>query len=93
LPVILATWKAEIGRIVVTGQPEQKVNRTPYQPISGHSGVCLFAQLHRRLGWGRSWFQAILGKKKKKIVCETPSQQKKAGSGGMYMSSQQLWEV
>jgi hypothetical protein len=32
-------------------------------------------------------------KKKKKIVCETPSQQKKAGSGGMYMSSQQLWEV
>jgi hypothetical protein len=31
--------------------------------------------------------------KKKKIVCETPSQQKKAGSGGMYMSSQQLWEV
>jgi hypothetical protein len=28
-PVILATWKAEIGRIVVRGQPRQIVQETP----------------------------------------------------------------
>jgi hypothetical protein len=30
-PIILATWEAEIGRIIVGGQPRQKVNETPSQ--------------------------------------------------------------
>jgi hypothetical protein len=33
MPVILATWEAEIGRIVVLGQPRQKVGKAPTQPI------------------------------------------------------------
>jgi hypothetical protein len=28
IPVILATWETEIGRIIVLGQPEQKVHET-----------------------------------------------------------------
>jgi hypothetical protein len=30
----LATWEAEIRRIMVQGQPRQKVSKTPSQPIS-----------------------------------------------------------
>jgi hypothetical protein len=28
-PIILATWEAEIGRIVVRGQPTQIIGETP----------------------------------------------------------------
>jgi hypothetical protein len=28
-PIILATWKAEIRRIMVRGQPKQRVLKTP----------------------------------------------------------------
>jgi hypothetical protein len=42
-PVILATWEAEIRRIMVRGQPRQKVGKTPSQPIKsweqGHMPV------------------------------------------------------
>jgi hypothetical protein len=31
IPVILATWEAKIERIVVPGQPRQKVCKTPSQ--------------------------------------------------------------
>jgi hypothetical protein len=31
--VILTTWKAEIGRIAVRGQPRQKVLETSSQPV------------------------------------------------------------
>jgi hypothetical protein len=34
-PVILATWEAEISKIVVWGQPRQKFPKTPSQPIAG----------------------------------------------------------
>jgi hypothetical protein len=44
MPAILATWKAEIGRIVVRGQPGKKVNKTTSQPIAGHGGMCLSFQ-------------------------------------------------
>jgi hypothetical protein len=33
IPVILATQEVEIGRIIVRGQPGQKVHKTSSQPI------------------------------------------------------------
>jgi hypothetical protein len=41
MPVILATWEAEIRRIVVQGQHRQGIHQTPSQPITGHSGMHL----------------------------------------------------
>jgi hypothetical protein len=35
-PIILASWEAEIGRIMVQGQPEQKVCQTSSQPVATH---------------------------------------------------------
>jgi hypothetical protein len=37
-PVILATWEAEI-RIVVRGQPGQKVHKTPSPKLSEQNGL------------------------------------------------------
>jgi hypothetical protein len=34
MPVIPATWEAEIGRIEVCIQPGQKVSKTPCQQVS-----------------------------------------------------------
>jgi hypothetical protein len=47
--VILATLEAEIGRTVVQSQASHKVLQEPFQPISGHGGICLSSQLGRRL--------------------------------------------
>jgi hypothetical protein len=33
-PLILATWEAEIGRIVVQGQPRQIAGETPISKIT-----------------------------------------------------------
>jgi hypothetical protein len=33
VPIILATWEAEIWRMVVRGQPRPKAHGTPFQPI------------------------------------------------------------
>jgi hypothetical protein len=45
MPVISVTWEAEIRRIVVLGQPRQKVNESsPLAPSSIHKPV-LVAQV------------------------------------------------
>jgi hypothetical protein len=45
MTIILATWEAETGRIVVGSQLRQKVSRTPSQPIkAGHGGIHLSSQ-------------------------------------------------
>jgi hypothetical protein len=45
IPVILATWEAEIQKIEIQDQPRQKANKTPpSQPIAGSNGVCLSSQ-------------------------------------------------
>jgi hypothetical protein len=38
-PIILATWEAEIKRIVVHVQTRQKVIKTPSQPLAGHDST------------------------------------------------------
>jgi hypothetical protein len=43
--VILATLEMEIGRTVVRGQPQQKVHKTPSQPVVGYDIVLLSSQL------------------------------------------------
>jgi hypothetical protein len=40
-PAILATWEAEMGKIVIPGQANQKVSKIPSQPTAGCSGTCL----------------------------------------------------
>jgi hypothetical protein len=35
MPVILATWKAKIGRITVQIHARQKIQKTPSEPIVG----------------------------------------------------------
>jgi hypothetical protein len=48
MSVILATPEAEIERIVVGGQPGQKVSKTPSQLIkAGHGGMCLSSLLQK----------------------------------------------
>jgi hypothetical protein len=34
-PINLATWETEIGRIIIQGQPKQKVLETPSQAMAG----------------------------------------------------------
>jgi hypothetical protein len=63
MPGILAAWEVEIRRARVQGQPRQKAFKTLFQPIAGHSGVCLSSQLHGRLGSGGPQFQVSLGEK------------------------------
>jgi hypothetical protein len=49
IPIILATQEAEIGRIVVQGQPRQKVHKAPSHPIkAGHGATCLSSHLCRK---------------------------------------------
>jgi hypothetical protein len=43
--MILATWETEIGRIVVPGQPGEKVQETPSQPMARCGSECLLFQL------------------------------------------------
>jgi hypothetical protein len=45
MPIILAMWEGEIGKITVQGQPRQKVQETPSQPIAVVTGRYHKAQL------------------------------------------------
>jgi hypothetical protein len=40
-PANLATWEVEIGRIIIWGQPRQKVLEIPSQPMA-ECGVCVY---------------------------------------------------
>jgi hypothetical protein len=75
MPVILATWEAEIRKVVVQCQTGQKVTKTPSQPIAGHGGMC---PSYGRLRLGIFQFQANPGKN----VCETPISTEKGGHDG-----------
>jgi hypothetical protein len=44
VPVIIVTWEAQIGRIMVRSQPGQKVCKTPCLPIAGYYGAYLLSQ-------------------------------------------------
>jgi hypothetical protein len=41
IPVILGTWEAKIGRIVVPGQPGQIVSKTPSPKAKWTGGMAL----------------------------------------------------
>jgi hypothetical protein len=44
IPVIPATWEAEMGRILHQKQPGQKVIKKASQPIAGCGGRCISSQ-------------------------------------------------
>jgi hypothetical protein len=87
-PVIPDSQQAEIRRIVVPGHLGL-VFETPSQPLTGHSGVRLLSQPHRRLRSGGLGFQASLGGKKS--LQDPISTEKKLGVVA-HLSSQQCWE-
>jgi hypothetical protein len=81
MPVILATWEAEIRGIMVGVQPRQKRSQTPSQPMPGHSGTCCMpvilaanGSINRRL-----MVQAGLGKEQDPICKITRAKR----AGGM----------
>jgi hypothetical protein len=88
LPVILAAWAVEIRRIMIQGQPGQKLHKIPSQPIAVCGSTCLLSHTSRRSRSEGSWFQAILGKKIFKIVS-----QQKDGCSGEHLSFQQQHEA
>jgi hypothetical protein len=64
MPIILATWKAEIGRIAVWDQKGQKFSKTPFQQKkAGSGGVHLLPHLQQEAWNKRSMIQNSLDKK------------------------------
>jgi hypothetical protein len=45
MPVILAIWEAEIGRIKIQGQSRQNTGKTSSQLVAGGSDMCLSSQV------------------------------------------------
>jgi hypothetical protein len=45
MPVVLATWEAEIGMIVVRGQPRQINQETPISKITEQNGLEVWLKL------------------------------------------------
>jgi hypothetical protein len=72
-----ASWEA------AQGQLSQGIQKTLYQPMVGQGGVCLSSQA--------MWEAKIEGNHSSRPawakVCETPSQQKKAGCSDTHLSS------
>jgi hypothetical protein len=56
IPIILAAWETEMGRIMVWGQTGPRVSQTPSQPIVGLGDVYLSSQLCWRVRSGWSQF-------------------------------------
>jgi hypothetical protein len=63
MPIILATWEVEVGRITFSGQSRQKVCEIPSQPIklglmvltfrpAKHKARCYFKNNQCKKGWG-----------------------------------------
>jgi hypothetical protein len=48
MPIIPATWEAEMGRILDQKQPRQKVIKKASQPIAGCGGRCISSQPQRK---------------------------------------------
>jgi hypothetical protein len=99
MPVILATWEAEITRITVRVQLEQNVVRFLPSPHSHHhsqttaryGGTCLSFKLLWKLRCGGWWFQSSPAKKFLKPHLDgkkKKKERKKAGHSGLCLSSQ-----
>jgi hypothetical protein len=88
LPVILTTWEAEIGRIIVQGQPRQKVCKTPFKPIAGHSSIHLSFQSVQTAKVERLM---VPGQPRQKTFQELILMGKKTGCGGTHLLFQ-LWQ-
>jgi hypothetical protein len=65
MPVILATWEAEIGRIAVQGQARQKVLKTLSQPTAECRGTDLSLQAMQEAKIGRI---TVLGQHRQKSL-------------------------
>jgi hypothetical protein len=84
MPIILATWEAEIMRIFVQGYPEQKVCKTTSQSIDGYYDILLppqtiwEAKLGRIMCPDKSWPNSLQ---------EPHLNRKKAAHGGLRLSS------
>jgi hypothetical protein len=57
MPVILATWEAEIRRITVQGQPRQVVHKAPFSKITTAKWTGGVAQEVERLQAGSPEFK------------------------------------
>jgi hypothetical protein len=72
MSIFLATWRAEIRRIMVQDHTRQKVSETPSQSISGCSGLTFLTPESRSI--------MVPGQLRGKKICKIPSQWKKADS-------------
>jgi hypothetical protein len=72
MPVILATWEAELGRIRVPVQSGQIVHETSSQTRAGRSGCPCHPKLYRKLRSGRFHVQA--NPKQKRSRDPTPTE-------------------
>jgi hypothetical protein len=86
VPLILATWEAEIGKMTIQGQPKHIAQETTQETISTTACAC-HPKLCRRLRSGGSQFQVspsqnnlwethLKGKKVNMVVCACHSSRK-----------------
>jgi hypothetical protein len=58
MPIVLVNWETEIWRLMIPGQPEEKVSKTLAQPIAGYISMYLSSHVHGRLKSRSLLFQA-----------------------------------